>query len=65
MSIVLDDYSRNIIAWKLCSTMKPKDVLDTLQLTFDAFGCEQPSDQHRPRLLSDNRSSYVSTNLAE
>jgi transposase InsO family protein len=28
----LDDYSRYIIAWKLCTTMKAKDVTDTLQL---------------------------------
>lgn len=29
LSTVLDDYSRTIIAWKLCTTMRAKDVTDT------------------------------------
>ncbi|KZK81621.1 Integrase core domain protein [Pseudovibrio sp. Ad46] len=65
LSTVLDDYSRYIIAWKLCTTMKAKDVTDTLQLALDASGCEQPTVLHRPRLLSDNGSSYVSSDLAD
>ncbi len=65
LSTVLDDYSRYIIAWKLCSTMKAKDVAGTLQLALDVSGCEQPKILHRPRLLSDNGSSYVSTDMAE
>ncbi len=32
LSTILDDYSRYIIAWKLCTTMKAEDVTDTLQL---------------------------------
>jgi putative transposase len=32
LSIILDDYSRYIIAWKLCTTMKTSDVTDTLDL---------------------------------
>ncbi len=65
LSTVLDDYSRYIIAWKLCTNMKAKDVTDTLQLALDASGCEQPEVLHRPRLLSDNGSSYVSSDLAQ
>jgi putative transposase len=30
LSSVLDDYSRYIIAWKLCTTMKAEDVTATL-----------------------------------
>jgi hypothetical protein len=30
LSTILDDYSRYIIAWKLCTTMKAEDVTDTL-----------------------------------
>ena len=30
LSTVLDDFSRYIIAWKLCSTMRAEDVTDTL-----------------------------------
>lgn len=31
LSTVLDDFSRYIIAWKLCSTMRAEDVTDTLE----------------------------------
>ena len=31
LSTILDDYSRYIIAWKLCTTMKTSDVTDTLK----------------------------------
>jgi putative transposase len=65
LSTVLDDFSRYIIAWKLCTTMKAEDVTDTLQLALAASGCDQARVVHKPRLLSDNGSSYVSANLAE
>lgn len=32
LSTILDDYSRYIIAWKLCTTMKTNDVTDMLTL---------------------------------
>ncbi len=32
LSTILDDYSRYIIAWKLCKKMKTEDVTDTLDL---------------------------------
>ena len=41
LSTILDDYSRYIIAWKLCTTMKAKDVTDTLELALEASGCDQ------------------------
>lgn len=37
---MLDDYSRYIISWKLCSTMRVGDVTDTLDMTIAASGCE-------------------------
>ncbi len=64
-STILDDFSRYIIAWKLCATMKAEDVTDTLQLALAASGCDQARVVHKPRLLSDNGSSYVSADLAE
>ena len=36
LSTILDDYSRYIIAWKLCTTMKAGDVTDTLDLALQA-----------------------------
>jgi putative transposase len=65
LSTILDDYSRYIIAWKLCTTMKTSDVTDTLDLALQASGCDQATVLHRPRLLSDNGSSYISAELAD
>ena len=48
---ILDDYSRYIIAWKLCTTMKTSDVTDTLDLALQASGCGQAHVVHKPRLL--------------
>ena len=62
---ILDDYSRYIIAWKLCTTMKSGDVTDTLDLALQASGCDQATVLHKPRLLSDNGSSYISRELAD
>ena len=65
LSTILDDYSRYIIAWKLCSTMRASDVTETIELALTASGCEQAIVQHKPRLLSDNGSCYISGELAE
>ncbi len=65
VSTILDDFSRYIIAWKLCTTMRTEDVTDTLELALKASGCDQAKVAHRPRLLSDNGSSYISGDLAE
>ena len=65
LSTVLDDFSRYIIAWKLCTTMKAEDVTATLEIALDASGLDKAKVLHRPRLLSDNGSSYVSDDLAK
>jgi putative transposase len=65
LSTILDDYSRYIIAWKLCTMMKAGDVTDTLELALQASGCDQANVMHRPRLLSDNGASYISSDLAD
>ncbi len=65
LSTILDDFSRYIIAWKLCTTMKTEDVTDTLTLALTASGCDQAHVRHKPRLLSDNGSSYISGDLNE
>ncbi len=65
LSTILDDYSRYIIAWKLCATMKADDVTATPKLALEASGCNRANVVHKPRLLSDNGSSYISGDLAE
>src|SRR6202020_1297206 len=64
LSTVLDDFSRFIVAWKLCATMKAQDVTATLDLALAASALEQMTVVHRPRLLSDNGASYVAEDLA-
>lgn len=65
LSTVLDDYSRYIIAWKLCSSMRAEDVTDTLDMALAASGCDQARVMHKPRLLSDNGPSYIASELAD
>jgi transposase InsO family protein len=65
LSTILDDYSRYIIAWKLCTNMKTGDVTDTLELALQASGCGKVNVVHKPRLLSDNGSGYILGDLAE
>jgi transposase InsO family protein len=40
LSTILDDFSRYIIACKLCTTMRVEDVTDTLNLALQASGCD-------------------------
>ena len=45
--------------------MKAGDVTETLELALEASGCDQAEVIHKPRLLSDNGSSYISGDLAD
>ena len=65
LSTILDDYSRYIIAWKLCTNMRAQDVTDTIEQALTASGCDLAVVRHKPRLLSDNGSCYISGDLAE
>ena len=65
LSTVLDDFSRYIIAWRLCTTMNADDVTATLAIALDASGLDKARVLQRPRLLSDNGSSYISDDLAK
>src|ERR1051325_9230052 len=64
LSSVLDDFSRYILAWKLCTTRQAEDVTATLDLALRASGLDQATPADRPRLLSDNGSSYIASDLA-
>lgn len=65
LSTILDDYSRYVIGWKLCGNMRAEDVTDTLDIALAASGCDSAKVLHKPRLLSDNGSSYIAADLAE
>ena len=53
LSTIMDDYSRYIIAWELCSSMKASDASRTLEMALKRTGLTM--DQ-APKLLSDNGS---------
>jgi transposase InsO family protein len=65
LSTILDDFSRYIVAWKLCANMRAGDVTDTLELALAGSSCDTAKVVHRPRLLSDNGASYVAGDLAD
>ncbi|MCB1337828.1 MAG: transposase family protein [Maritimibacter sp.] len=65
LSTIRDDYSRHIIGWKLCTTMKVADVTDTQELALETSGCDSAKAIQKPRPLSDNGSSYVGYDLAD
>jgi putative transposase len=65
LSTVLDDFSRFIVAWKLCATMQASDVTETLDQALAASGLDQVTLVHRPRLLTDNGASSIAGDLAE
>ena len=48
LSTVLDDFSRYIIAWKLCTNMCAEDVTDTLDRALKASGCDQAAVRQWP-----------------
>jgi transposase InsO family protein len=53
LSTILDDCSRYVVAWKLCTGMTSRDVTETLELALQASGCDQADVVQKPRLLSD------------
>ena len=51
LSTILDDFSRYVVAWKLCTTMTSRDVTETLALAMQASGCDQADVVHKSKLL--------------
>ena len=65
LSTVLDDYTRFIVAWRLCTRMSARDVSDTLDDALDFTGLDRVKVNHKPRLLSDNGPCYISGELSD
>ena len=64
LSTVLDDYSRFIVAWRLCTSMTATDVADTLDDALSFTKLDSVKVKHKARLLSDNGPCYLSDELA-
>ena len=62
LSTILDDYSRFIIHWELCKTMRAEDVERSVDY---AMAKANLAKHQRPKLLSDNGSCYVASELKE
>lgn len=62
LSTVLDDYSRFIVHWELCESMKAEDVQRTMDQAIEKAGLGM---QQRPKLLSDNGSCYIASELKD
>ena len=62
LSTILDDYSRFIVHWELCKTMKAEDVQRTVEQAMLKANL-QPCQ--RPKLLSDNGACYVAGELKQ
>jgi len=62
LSTILDDFSRYIIAWKLCTTMKAGDVTDTLEMALSSV--RRRSSQRGPQGLDCCLTTVPLTSLA-
>ena len=62
LSTILDDYSRYIIHWELCKTMKAEDVQRSVATAMDKAALGK---QQRPKLLSDNGACYIACELKD
>jgi transposase InsO family protein/transposase-like protein len=60
LSTVLDDYSRYIVHWEICSGMTVQDVKRTVDR---AIVKARIVSKQRPKLLSDNGSCYIASEL--
>ena len=65
LSTILDDFSRYVIAWELRRGMAAEDVTDVLEQAVERSGVCGVPVHHRPRLLSDNGSAYISSELRD
>lgn len=60
LSTILDDYSRYIIHWELCSSMKQEDVSRCVEAALIKAGLDRSCP---PKLLSDNGPCYKANEL--
>jgi putative transposase len=58
---VLDDYSRKILAWRLQSSMDAGAFSEVVELACEVTGMSEVDPEKRPRLVSDNGPSLISS----
>jgi len=62
---ILDDYSRKILAWQLCTSMKAEDFSNVVELACEFTGLDGVPVENRAKLLSDNGSALVSKDFGD
>ncbi len=62
LATIMDDYSRYIISWELCKNM---ESVDAMRVVGQALDETRLQENNRPRLLTDNGSSYVSNEFTK
>jgi transposase InsO family protein len=62
---VLDDFSRKILAWRLCRTMTAADFSLVVEKAVEATGVSQAPKVSMPRLVSDRGPALISSAFAE
>lgn len=62
---VLDDYSRKILAWKLCASMKAEDFSDVIEMACEFASLDDVPVENRARLLTDNGSALISKDFGD
>jgi len=62
---ILDDYSRYIFAWQLCTGMSSEEVKQTIEAAISFSGVNDPNVWDLPRMLSDNGPCYFSKALGQ
>jgi transposase InsO family protein len=60
LSTILDDFSRRILAWRLCETMGTEDATKAIDDALTETGVSSLPEIKRPCVLSDNGPSYIS-----
>ena len=65
LSTVMDDYSRYILAWRLCRGMSAGEAQSTVEEAVHFTGVRHVRTIDRPRLLSDNGPCYISKAFEE
>jgi len=62
---VMDDYSRKILVFDLCSDMTSETISLAIQKAVEITGCEKVPVIYRPMLLTDNGSGFVGKALTK
>ena len=65
LSTVMDDYSRFILAWRLCKGMSTDEVKETVEDAIARTGVDHVQIWQRPKLLTDNGPCFISGEFGE